>query len=168
VGDIADYYIDNMLSDGQYVPTRYSKKYNSKEEKKVAVNNDEIFIVDKDAKNEQWVILIEKGLKREPIITSTPLREYRSKGYRITQPNTPYTNRHTDLVNMQSTFTHLRNYLNTLHKTDLLFEKQYDKVLEAFEPFIDEALAFEEFESMIEPQTKIASGKKKKIFKRRG
>lgn len=122
-----------------------------------------------NGENSQFAIIIEQGMHRETVAVSFDKSKYRAKGFIKAKEgvfNSFGNSEIKEVIDMREIFNSMVTILNNLVSADLLVEKQYDSVLEAFEPFILEALAFEEIESMIENGSGIRAGKKKKIFRR--
>lgn len=115
-------------------------------------------------------IVIESGLKREPIIQSYPRSLYLSKGFSRTpfyNSRSHYERRQTvEVVSIPKLFHNLCFLLNSLHELSLLDEDTYMSAITGYESFIQEALAFEEFSDLVNTPTLIKDGKKKAIFKR--
>jgi hypothetical protein len=158
--DLIDRTEDNWL--GRFLTTPVPKGA-----KKMPVEEGKLFKV-VTGKDDVVAVVIEYGLKREPIIESYPRSMYRLKGFtKVSQFASGYNRTGTDIFSMRGLFDQLCNLLNTHHACDYLTEDQYMKVLEAYEPYIHQALAFEEFEELVDSSSvELPNSKKKAIFRR--
>lgn len=119
-------------------------------------------------KGDQYAITVEQGVHKETIAVSFDRSKYRAKGFIKTKESifNSHSNDVKEVINMHNVFTSLVNLLNNLHSADLLIEVQYNTVIDAYEPFIFEALDFSEIEPFLEKDSGLNIKKKKRISRR--
>jgi hypothetical protein len=120
------------------------------------------------AENGQYAVSVEKGVHKEIIAISFDKAKYRAKGFIKTSESLFNQGQNTvkEIINMHEVITSMVNLLNNLFSADLLTEDQYNLVMDAFEPFLYEALDFTEVEPFLEKDSALNKNKKKRITRR--
>lgn len=108
----------------------------------------------------EYSVVLEQGAYRETIAVTFGRAKYRARGFSVKTDNL-YENTK-DVINMHDIVHAMVNLLNNLYSCGLLLEDNYNNVLDALEPFLDEALDFSEVEPYLE-ETNINANKKKRI-----
>lgn len=112
-------------------------------------------------------LVIETGVYKEVIAVSFNRSKMRARGF-IKSRDSLYNRagyNEKEVINLHDIFMSLTTVLNNLYSADLLYEESYNNVMDAYEPFINEALDYSEIEGMLDSDG-INSTKKKRISRR--
>jgi hypothetical protein len=175
MGDIADYYVEQMITGNSSVGSYYPKTRKRKESDSNMYGNKQpnyerqvkkVFkMINGD--NGEYGVIVEQGISKETIAVSFDRSKFRAKGF-ISQKESLFNSSYKDVkevINMHEVMSSLVTVLNNLYSADLLSEDMYNNVIDGYEPFLYEALAYEEFKNFLEPSS-IGSNKKKRVSRR--
>ncbi|AEZ50463.1 hypothetical protein F400_gp016 [Bacillus phage BCD7] len=133
------------------------------------MSNTKVFKLMQDTNNGgRQVIVLEDGLRREPVITGIHPSRYVNEGFKVRDDAFYSRNTYKNVVNVQTVFNNITSTLNTYNDLGDLSEEKYDEILQAFDRFIQEAIEYEEIADNVSSNAlEIKQNRKKKVFRRK-
>ena len=112
------------------------------------------------------VLYLTRGMASEAVAVSYSYPHYKREGFYAEKKSNVFAKEMDEqriTVSMGEVFGALAVTLNNLLASEKLTEENYNKLLDGYEPFILEALDFEEIEPMLDTERGLKSGRKKRI-----
>lgn len=133
------------------------------------MSKERVFKLMQDSNNGgRQVIVLEDGLRREPVITGIHPSRYVNEGFKVRDNAYSYSTTYKNVVNVQTVFNNIVHTLNVYNELGDLSEGKYDEILQAFDRFIQEAIEYDEIADTVSSNAlEIKQNRKKKVFRRK-